>query len=96
MIGKIHKYAGQKIFACCDFELLEKNILFNDVKIHISSGFYGSTKLTKKEILDFVSEANQVNVFGKRVCDLLLSKNIITKEDVIYIENIPHIQIYKI
>lgn len=96
MIGKIHKYSGQKIFACCDFELLEKTIIFNDVNIHISTGFYGSTKLTEKEVIDFVLDADQVNAFGKKVCDLLLSKKIITKENIIYIENIPHVQIYKI
>jgi len=96
MIGKIHKYSGQKIFACCDFELLGKTILFNDLEIHISSGFYGSSKLTEEEILSFLFDADQINVFGKKVCDLLLSKNIITKDNIIYIENIPHIQIYKI
>ena len=96
MIGKIHDYLGQKIFACCDVELLDTKIIFNDVTIHISSSFYGKDKINDDQILSFVLEADQINVFGKRTCDFLLSKKIITKENIIYFNETPHAQIYKI
>lgn len=96
MIGKIHTLSGQKIFACCDVELLDKRVSYNDITIHINSSFYGKEKIDEEQILNFVLEADQVNVFGKKICDFLLSKKIITKESIIYFNKIPHAQIYKL
>jgi uncharacterized protein len=96
MIGKLHINGFNKLFACCDKELLNTKITFNDLEINISDKFYGTTNVSDKEVIKNIEECTQANIFGKKTCDLLLSKNIISKEQIVFIDDIPHVQIYKI
>lgn len=96
MIGKIHDLNGQKIFASCDKSLLEKKIITDDLEIHFSKSFYGEDEITLEEIIKNINECKSSNIFGKKICNLLLEKKIILKESIIYIDDIPHIQIYKL
>ncbi len=95
MIGKIHVNETNILFACCDKEILNKEIKFNDTSIVISNKFYGTEELSEKEILKNIEECTQANVFGKKACALLLDKKIITKENIMDINGVPHVQIYK-
>jgi len=96
MIGKMHDVDGNKIFASCDKNLVGKTITSGDLEITFSSSFYGTEVLLKEEILKNIEECDSANIFGKKICDLLLSEKIIIEESIIYIDKIPHIQIYKL
>ena len=96
MIGKIHIIENRKIFACCDKELLDKKLKFNDVDVLINSSFYGKDNLTKEQLLENINDCDCANIFGNRICNILLENNMITKEQIVYIDNIAHAQIYKI
>jgi hypothetical protein len=96
MIGKLHIQENKKIFACCDKELLDTKLRFNDIDIIIHSSFFGKENLTKEQVLENIEECDCANIFGNNVCDLLLKNNLITKEQIIYIDKISHAQIYKL
>jgi len=97
MIGKKHNLDnGKYLFACCDVELLGKEINCGDFAISITKKFYGSRKLVEKELLTAVECAESINAFGKKVCSILLKNKLVTDEQVIYINRVPHIQIYNI
>ncbi|MCK9292970.1 MAG: DUF424 family protein [archaeon] len=96
MIGKFHKSPIGNIFAACDKELLGSKIIFDDVEIHINKAFYGVDTITEEELLTNINKADSVNIFGNKICSFLVSKKVITKEQIIIINNISHIQIYKI
>ncbi|HOZ36194.1 MAG TPA: DUF424 family protein [archaeon] len=95
MIGKVHNQNGRTIFACCDKELIDKKLNHGDIEIHLSRSFYGSSLLTEKEFLEQFSDCDYANFFGNRACNLLLKKKIITKDQILYIDKIAHVQIYK-
>jgi len=96
MIGKLHIQENKKIFACCDKELLDTKLKFNDVDIFISSSFFGKDNLTLEQLFENIDECDCANIFGNKICEILLDKEIIIKEQIIYIEGIAHTQIYKI
>lgn len=96
MIGKLHSDTGKKIFACCDKELLDKVLKFNDITISITSGFFGTEKITKKQLLENIEICDCANIFGNKICELLLKNKIIEKDQIIYIDNVSHIQLYKL
>ncbi|GEM_PF-2559027 len=96
MIGKLHNNIGNKVFACCDKELINTIIKHKELEVNISSSFFGSDILTEEEIINFINECDSANIFGKKICDLLLSKNIIINKQIILINKIPHTQIYKL
>lgn len=93
MIGKLH---NNKVFACCDKELINSKITHEDLELVISKSFFGDHQITEKEILENINLCDSGNFFGKKICDLLVSKNLVSKDQIIYFGNIPHIQIYKI
>jgi uncharacterized protein len=95
MIGKVNVSSGKKIFASCDKELLEKRIKYQDFEIHFSKSFYGDKEITIEEIIYNVENSDSSNIFGKKICSLLIEKKIILKESIIYINDVPHVQIYK-
>lgn len=96
MIGKMHSNNNKKVFACCDFKLLEKTILFNNVEIFISKDFYGEKNISKKQFLENFKECDSANFFGEKVCGFLLENKIISKQEIVYFDKTPHVQIYKI
>jgi uncharacterized protein len=95
MIGKVNFSSGKKIFASCDKELLEKRIKYQDFEIHLSKSFYGDKEITIEEIIENIKNSDSSNIFGKKICSLLIEKKIILKESIIHINDVPHIQIYK-
>ena len=96
MIGKLHIQENKKIFACCDKEILDTKLKFNDVDVFISSSFFGKENLTLEQLFENIEECDCANIFGNKICEILLDKGIIIKEQIIYIEGIAHTQIYKI
>jgi len=96
MIGKKHLINGQIIFAVCDKELLNKKIEHEDVIIEISSSFFGEEEITDKEIIQAIEECDSANIFGNKVCGILIKNNLLLKENLIYIGKVPHAQIYKL
>jgi uncharacterized protein len=96
MIGKIHDVNDQKIFAACDKSLIEKRIITNDLEIYFSKSFYGEEELTIKQIIENIKVCTSSNIFGEKICSQLLENKIISKESIIYINKIPHIQIYNL
>jgi hypothetical protein len=96
MIGKMHDVDGNKIFASCDKNLVGKTIVSGDLEITFSNFFYGTKVLLKEEILKNIEDCDSANIFGKEICDLLIKEKIILEDSIIYIENIPHVQIYKL
>jgi len=96
MIGKMHIKENQKLFACCDKDLLNKTIICEDIQVNLSSSFYGTKEISEKEFLSNIEECTSANIFGKEACNLLLKNKIILKEQIITIGKTPHTQIYKI
>jgi hypothetical protein len=95
MIGKMNVSSGNKIFASCDRDLLNTKIITDDFEIYFSKSFYGDREVNLKEIINHINNCNSANIFGNKICNLLLENKIILKESIIYIEKIPHVQIYK-
>lgn len=96
MLGKVHEFEGKKIFASCDKELIEKKIITDDFEIYFSKSFYGDKEIDIDQIIKNIKECDSSNIFGKKICSLLIKKKVITEETIIYIEDVPHLQIYKV
>ena len=95
MFGKIHNLNSGKLFACCDKELIGKKLVLDDLEILISESFYGSESVDVSELLYNIDDCDQINIFGNNVCSILLEKKIISKDHLLYVDGVAHIQIYK-
>ena len=98
MYLKVHETVEGKIVAACDKELVGK--VLDDGKYHLdlkaSKSFYVGKKATKSDLKNALKDFHSANLVGKNTTDVAVKGGFAQKEDVIYIKEIPHIQIYKI
>jgi hypothetical protein len=86
------------VVAICDEELLGKKIRMSDkdLKIDISKNFYGGKLINEKVAVRAMKRATIGNLMGKKIVDLASENGFIIKENVIFIDGVPHAQFVKI
>jgi hypothetical protein len=98
MYLKIHQTPKGKIVAACDQEILgtvlDDGRIYLDLKTH--RGFYSGSLVDDKELREALGNFVSANLVGKRAVAVAIEMNIADKEDVMYINKTPHIQLYRI
>jgi len=92
MLVKHHTKDGRDIVAVCDKELIDRKFEENGKQLDLTSEFYKGEEKDEMEIGDIIRNADIVNLVGKRAVDLGLAEEVISKENVIMIDGIPHAQ----
>ena len=82
---------GQFVVAICDKTLLGKKI-GNELKITVKESFYRGELVDEKKVLELMKKSNICNLMGKNIIDLALKNKFITKENIIFIGDVPHAQ----
>ena len=88
---KTHSVKGQIIVAICDKDLLGKKI-GKELKISVSEGFYGGDLIDDKKASELMKRSTICNLLGKNIIKLAIEKKFITKENIMFIGDIPHAQ----
>jgi len=88
---KIHSVKEQLVVAICDEYLLGKEI-GKELKIVINEDFYGKEKIDDIRAIGLMKKATVCNLLGKKIIELALEKRFITKENIMFIDEIPHTQ----
>lgn len=96
MYVKIHKSEGRGILAVCDEDILGKTFEENELQLKVSESFYNGEKKSEKEVIDLISNYDNINLAGKKTVGLAIDNNLIDESTVIKISGIPHVQIYTI
>jgi len=89
---KIHKSSESFITAVCDNELIGKKFKEGKLVLNISESFYKGELVNETEVEDYLKKAINLNIVGKRSCDIALKLNFISKDNILMIEGIPHAQ----
>jgi len=93
MIVKIHKTRdGRKVIAICDDELIGKRFEEGKLQLDLSSSFYKGEEKSEKEIIEMIGGAYIVNVVGEKSVSSVIKSGIVSKDNVIRIKNVPHVQ----
>lgn len=91
---KCHLAKDHLVIAICDKNLLGKEI-GEDLKLKVKEEFYGGELVDDEKAIEFIKKATIGNLLGKEIIKLALEKNFITKENIIFIDDIPHAQFLK-
>ncbi|OYT43059.1 MAG: hypothetical protein B6U88_02005 [Candidatus Aenigmarchaeota archaeon ex4484_56] len=90
-------YKGEEILlAVCDKDLLGKKLKYNNFIFEIKESFYFDKFVDENEIKSLLKEATIINLVGNNIAKLAEKLKYIQKKDIIIIEGIAHVQIYKI
>jgi len=82
---------GQFVVAICDKDLIGKEI-GNELKITVKESFYRGELVDENKALELMKKSNICNILGKNIVDLALKNKFITKENIIFIGDVPHAQ----
>ncbi len=89
---RVHKAQGKCILAFCDSKLSGRTLKFRDIDFPVSDSFYGSECCGAAEILSMLRGADIVNAVGDRAVALLVEHGFASKECVLMLGDVPHVQ----
>lgn len=92
MLLKLHQRNGKVLVSVCDSELIGKVFEEKDIRLDLTSDFYKGEEKSSEEIGDIIRNADYINLVGKKSVEIGLKEEIIEKENIIYIQGIPHAQ----
>lgn len=93
---KIHRFKDEKIVGFCDEDILGRKLNFNGIDVVINEKFYKGSLVSKKELINELEDATIINAFGKNSINLLIKLGFISKNNILYVEGVPHAQYAKI
>jgi len=86
---KIHRRNDIDTVACCDEALLNRIFTEGDLRIEISSSFFGGSLLSIDQALEILKEALYFNIIGENITNKAIDLQLLPKDGVIKINNIP-------
>ncbi|MBY8986366.1 MAG: DUF424 family protein [Candidatus Lokiarchaeota archaeon] len=86
---KIHRRSDIDTVACCDEALLNQIFAEGNLRIEISSTFFGGDLLAIDNAIEILKEASYFNIVGENITNMAIAQNLIPKEGVRKINNIP-------
>ena len=93
MIVKVHRTPdGRKLVAICDSGLIGKKFEEGKLQLDLSSNFYKGEEKSKEEILNLIDGAYIINIVGEKSVEFVLKLGVVKEENIIKIDNVPHVQ----
>jgi len=86
---KIHKRNDIDTVACCDEDLLNQIFTEGNLRIEINSNFYGGDLLDIEQAMEILKVASYFNIVGENITNKAIALQILTKDGVRKINNIP-------
>ena len=86
---KIHVRDDIETIACCDEELLNQVFKEGNLRIEISSRFYGGNLLNLEDAISILEKASFFNIVGKKIIKKVIDCNLISLDGVRYINGVP-------
>ena len=86
---KIHRRSDIETIACCDEALLNQVFTEGNLRIEISSTFFGGDLLAIDTAIEILRGASYFNIVGENITNLAIAQKILPREGVRKINNIP-------
>lgn len=94
MIVKIHKNEGRLVLAICDKDILGKKFVEGNKQLGLTSDFYKGEEIDEDELKELIKKAYMINAVGKKSVSFLEKEEMVSKDNIIEIDKIPHAQVF--
>ncbi len=96
MILRVHKRGRDIVVAACDEDILDKTFKCGELRIHVSSKFYGTETGGEDDLIIALRSCTTANLVGRETIDIAIRSGFIQRDGVILIGEVPHAQLFKI
>ena len=93
MIVKKHESREGILLAVCDSDILGKKFETEKLQLDLTSSFYQGEEKTEEELRELMKTAYIINAVGEKTISFLKAEGLVDEENVLRIENVPHVQI---
>ena len=94
--GKAFVVKPDIVVAICDENLLDKKIKTKEFDIEINKNFYGDKLIDESLAITLMKKSTIGNLIGEDIVNLAEKNGFITRENIIFINGVPHAQFVKI
>jgi hypothetical protein len=91
---RISDYQKNTMLNMCDAELIGKDVVDGELKIHINKNYYGNQLVDKDEAISLLKSASIINLVGKETISLAIDLGIGSESGVKIISDIPFLIIF--
>ena len=81
---------GKIVLAACDKELVGRKLKRFDYEFTITKEFYQGKEVSKKQLTELLREHMNINLFGAKTTGIALELGLISQNNIILIDSIPH------
>ena len=92
---RISDYQKNMMLNICDAELLGKNIIQDELNMHISESYYGEKLVEKEEAKKLLETSSIINMVGKETISLSLELGIGSENGIKTISDVPFLIVFK-
>ena len=92
---KVSHYQKNPMLNICDADLLGKNIVEDELNMHISESYYGEKFVEKDEAQTLLQNSSIINMVGEKTISLSLKLGIGSKNGVKKISGVPFLIVFK-
>ena len=87
---------AEKMLAACDKEHLGKTFSVEKLRIEVTKDFYGGEIVELEKFAEILKNAPLANLVGEKTVGKAVELGLVSKDSVIKIQDIPHVQLLKI
>lgn len=89
---KVYRQGTEMVVAACDSDILGKTFRSEDLRIHVSEGFYKGDEGDEELLVNRLAMATILNLTGRRTVEIALRHGYIDPGCVLEIGGVPHAQ----
>ncbi|MEM4389733.1 MAG: DUF424 family protein [Candidatus Micrarchaeia archaeon] len=97
MLFRVHVREGRRILALCDDEVIGKVYREGGRVLDLNrfAGFYGE-RGREEDARAELARASSINAVGRRSVALVIKSGLAKESDVVFIQGVPHVQVYRL
>jgi hypothetical protein len=92
---KVYNQSGEIMVAACDEELLGKNFEEGELQLQVHTSFYDGHRVDEQGFVQHLGNSTIANLVGENVIKCAIAAGLTTKDCIIRIQGIPHVQIFR-
>jgi hypothetical protein len=98
LLMRVFEKKGERIVAVCDSELIGKVFREGEVVLNLEkyASFYQGEEADEEKVEKELRSATSINLVGERAVGVAKKMKLVKESEVMRIQKIPHVQIYKI
>jgi len=92
---KITEYQKNKMLNICDYDLLGKDIIQDELTMNISKSYYGGKVVTREEAKNLLQSSSIINMVGNDTVSLSIELGIGSENGVKRISGVPFLIVFQ-